>query len=643
MQRAPREGLRPLTSIVALTLVIVVAAGGAYAALARYDLIGLGHLPRVAVFCLVLLVLVNAVTAAIRGRRTFSRAQLAYVYIAILVMAGFPGQQLVTYLYLGLLGPAYYATPENRYRETFFSYIPDWMVPSKNAEAPVIHWAFEGMPRGAHLPWQPWVSPLLTWTPYLLALLALQLCVAALLRRRWADEEQLTFPLARIPVELMAYDSPSQPWPTPFRKPLFWIGVLIPVTIQSLYALRQYFPQLPYIDLNRNIGAVFASPPWWHLNYLPYSVYFGVVGVSCLIPTDIGFSLWFFWLVRRMMIVSRSALGFEPTGGFFDQHGIGAYVFLAAVYLWLARSSLARAARDTFLRGAERPAEEPLPVRAAFLGALAALAVIVTWGWAAGARPWAVLAMIVLWLAGIIVVARLVSEAGILVVWSPIWSPQVLLTRAAGVEALGPRTITVTTFMAWKIHDSASCTMASVLQGYRTGALARARPRSVFWIAAAAVVVGLFASHPASLATIYHFGVPKLGWWPRGAAQNVPSTINTLISSHERYHLGQYGNMAAGAAVTGVLQALRMRFPLFPLSPLAYAWVMAPSWTGDRYGFSIFLGWALKAAVVRGGGWKAFEVLRFFALGIIVGDAAVLSLWTAARYIFPLGEALIIE
>jgi len=629
--------------MVALTLVIIVAVGGAYAALARYDLVGIGHLPRVAVFVLVAVLLVNAVVAAVRGQRAFSRAQLAYIYVAILVMAGFPGQQLVTYLYLGLLGPAYYATPENRYHETFFRYIPNWMVPSKAHDAPVIHWAFEGMPAGAHLPWQPWVTSLLAWTPYLVGLLALQLCLAALLRRRWAEEEQLAFPLARIPVELMAYDSPSQRWPTPFHKPLFWLGLLIPASIQSLYALRQYFPQLPYVDLNRNIGAVFASPPWEQLNYLPYPVYFGVVGITCLIPTDIGFSLWFFWLVRRMMVVGRSALGVEPTGTFFDNHGIGAYVFLAAIYLWVARSSFARAARDTLARRAAREAEEPIPARFAFLGLLLSIGVVVAWGWVAGAHPWAVLLILALYIAAIVVVTRLVSEAGILVIWTPIWAPEVPLIRALGLETIGPRTVTVTGFMGWKLNDSASCTMASIMQSYRIGGLVRATPRSVFWMAAAALIVALFASHPASLATIYHFSVPKLGWWPRGAASSVPSTISGLITSPERYHLGDYGKMASGAAVISMLQALRMRFPLFPLSPLAYAWTMGPGWASDRYGFSIFLGWALKAAVVRGGGWKAFEVLRYFALGIIVGDAAVLSLWTAARYIFPLGEALIIE
>ena len=91
------------------------------------------------------------------------------------------------------------------------------------------------------------------------------------------------------------------------------------------------------------------------------------------------------------------------------------------------------------------------------------------------------------------------------------------------------------------------------------------------------------------------------------------------------------------------MQAMRLRFLWFPLSPLAYCFVMGPGWASDRYGFSILLGWAIKAATVRAGGRKAFEVLRFGALGIIVGDAAVLTIWTIMRYIFPLGEALIVE
>jgi len=643
VQVAEREPLRPATVLLALTLVAIVAMGGAYAALARYDLVGLGHLPRVAVFALVLLVLMSGLWAMLRGRRLFSAAQMAYVYIAILVMAGFPGQQLVTYLYLGLIGPAYYATPENRYQETFIPYVPKWMVPATHGNAPVIRWAFEGMPEGARMPWRPWVKPLLAWTPYLLALLALQLCTAVLLRRRWAEEEQLAFPLAHIPVELISYRARSDAWPVPFRHWIFWVSLSVPVFIQSLYSLRQYFPQLPYLDLNRNIGNAFGQRPWNQLNGLPYAVYFGVVGVTCLIPTDIGFSLWFFWLARRFIAVGRTASGFEPHEPFFTEHGIGAYVFLAAIYIWMARASFIRAARGVFLRRMARENEEPMPVRLAFLGCLASIAVIVVWGWTAGARPWVVLLIVALYLAAIIVLARLVSEAGILVVWTAISAPQVPVIQAVGLEAVGPRTVTITGFMGWKVQDSASCTMASILQGYRIGSLVRARPRAVFWLSAAALVVGLFASHPASLATIYHFGVPKLGWWPRGAAVALPDTINNLLTSPRPYKLEDYANMLSGAAVVGVLQALRLRLPLFPFSPLAYAFVMGPQFASDRYGFSILLGWAVKAAVVRGGGRKAFETLRFAALGMIVGDAVVLSLWTAARYVFPLGEALIIE
>jgi hypothetical protein len=591
---------------------------------------------------LFLLILANAVAAWLRRRRLFSRAQMAFVYIAVLVMAGFPGQQLVTYLYLGMLGPAYYAktNPESGFERTAMPHIPSWLVPSKNGDAPVIKWAFEGVPEGAHLPWQPWVKPLLAWTPFLLALLMLQLCVAALLRRRWAEEEQLAFPLARIPVEMISYAEPREAWPSAFRKPIFWLGFMVPASIQSVYALHQYFPWLPQVDLNGNIGVV-GGRPWDELNFLPYSVYFGVVGITCLIPSDIGFSLWFFWLARRFMSVGRSALGFEQHGTFFGEHGVGAFVFLAAIYVWMARRTFINAARDLFLR---RETDAPDSDRFAFAGALLSIAAIVVWGRMAGANPAVALAMVGLWLASIIVLTRLVSESGILVVWTPVGSAQGLVLQTLGPGNVSPSTVAATGFMNWKMSDSASCTMASAMQGFRIGGLVRARPRAVFWLATAALVVALFASHPASLETIYSLGVPKLGWWPRGVWGALPQSINGGITDLTPYKAGEYGNMLSGAITVGLMQAMRLRFTWFPLSPLAYCFVMGPGWASDRYGFSILLGWAIKAATVRMGGRKAFEVLRFGALGIIVGDAAVLSVWTAVRYIFPVaGEALIIE
>jgi hypothetical protein len=155
------------TWVTALLLVIAVATGGAFSALVRYDLVGFGHLPRSAVFVCFLLLLLNAGWVRATGRRVFESAQLIFVFIAVMVMSGFPGQQLVTYLYIGLVGCQHYATPENKYVATFFEHIPRWLVPSLNPDHPAVRWAFYGLPGGQSIPWRDWVVPLAVWTPYI--------------------------------------------------------------------------------------------------------------------------------------------------------------------------------------------------------------------------------------------------------------------------------------------------------------------------------------------------------------------------------------------------------------------------------------------------------------------------------------------
>lgn len=302
---APPEALRRGTWVAALVFVVAVAAGGAFSALIRYDLVGFGHLPRSAVFVVFLLLLLNAAWRRRARRRLLGTAQLLYVFIAVMVMSGFPGQQLVTYLYIGLVGSQHYATAENRYAETFFQHMPPWLVPSLDPDSPPVRWAFYGTPAGHSLPWQSWLVPLAAWTPYLVALLLLGATAMALLRRRWADEEHIYFPLAHISVEMLTYTTAEQRLPAVFLHWPFWAAFAIPVLLYSKNALHSYFPAIPETKLLRDIGVVFSGRPWNQLNYFPYYYYFEMIGITYLVSDEVAFSLWFFWIFRRLGGVFR--------------------------------------------------------------------------------------------------------------------------------------------------------------------------------------------------------------------------------------------------------------------------------------------------------------------------------------------------
>ncbi|MGQ9730689.1 MAG: DUF6785 family protein [Candidatus Zipacnadales bacterium] len=644
MDRATRHPLRPSTAAIALGLAVAVAAGGAFSALVRYDLVGFGHLPRAAVFGVFLLIVANLLAMKVLRRRLLSTAQLCFVYIAVLVMAGFPGQQLVTYLYLGFISSQHYATPENKYEQTFFDYIQPWMVPSKDPDHPVIAWAFEGLPAGASIPWQPWIKPLLWWTPYLLALLMLQACLASAFRKRWADDEHMLFPLARVPVELMTYSDPRDFIPGVCRTWFFFIAFMVPVYFFSKNALHYYWPVIPYTELNKTWEVLFTSRPWTQLNWFPHYYYFEMMGVTYLIADDIGGSLWFFWVLRRLIMVVRDALGYTEMQEYFRMQGVGGYTLIAGAYLWMARHRLREIVQKALVDSPEiDDSNEPLSYRMVFFGFLGSLVVICLWGWAAGAAMWATLALMTAWMISLIVLSRLVAESGVFAVWSPLSAPQDLVVRVIGSRTLGPQNITALGYMGWKIQDTASATMANIFQGYKIADLADLRPRTVFWLMAVSLGLSLMASHPTAIYAIYSHSVPGLGWWPRSAGASLPQSISTLIVA-ERDLVGyHYWQMGLGAGIVLLLHLLRQRFVWWPFHPVGYAAIMGPQFMGDRYGFSIFLGWIIKKAVKHFGGHRVYEAFRPAAIGIIVGNAVVLLFWTIVHYFRPISGVLIIE
>ena len=66
------------------------------------------------------------------------------------------------------------------------------------------------------------------------------------------------------------------------------------------------------------------------------------------------------------------------------------------------------------------------------------------------------------------------------------------------------------------------------------------------------------------------------------------------------------------------LSALRRRFPWWPLHPVAF--LVAGTWTMEQFSHSFLLGWAIKGAVTRLGGGRAYRRFKPFMIGIIAGD-----------------------
>ncbi len=646
--RVERETVTVKAVVVSLLLVIGITVAGCFSAFLRYDLIGTGHLPRSALFPIMLFALVNPLWRWLFRKPLFTRSELLFIYCALVIMSGIPGQQFSNYLYTGLVSPVYHAHPRNmpellQYEGlNWLQYIPDWLVPSKDPRSGVVAWVFEGMPEGGRVPWQPWVRPLALWTIFIFALFTSHILIAALFRRQWVEHEKLTFPLAQVPVEV----ADERRLTAMARNLLFWFGFTIPVFVYTFRALHLYFPYFPDINIYPNWGALFQSRPWDVLNYTPFNIYFDMIGVTYLIPSDVGFSFWFFaFVARRIQMVVRSAMGLSDHIPPLEHQTIGGLFALFLLQIWVARGYL-RYVFQQARQGAAGADTEALPYRSMLLLLGICLLVATVWIVKAGvALPWTLLLLAVhyMWR---IVQARMIGESGLFIFWAPYpvhGGPSVLFMRLFGRDLIGERNVVGLTMVSSKFGDSAACLVTQALHGFKIAHATGLRLRQVFGLMLAATFLSVLTCHPTSLYIVYHTAVPKMGWWTRGYPRWLANEFLIRLAQDLRVPTAQYFHMAGGFLFTLFLAWMRWQFLWWPFHPLGYAASSAVPWFGDRYGFSMFLGWLLKALVMWFGGIRMWHFFKPFVIGMIVGNTAILFLLIIIHFFFPTNEVVVIE
>jgi hypothetical protein len=80
-----------------------------------------------------------------------------------------------------------------------------------------------------------------------------------------------------------------------------------------------------------------------------------------------------------------------------------------------------------------------------------------------------------------------------------------------------------------------------------------------------------------------------------------------------------------GFAVVMILDALRFRFPGFPLHPAGY--VLSMNYGVDYYWFGMLIALFIKNFVQRYFGLNGYDKLRQVAFGILIGEYAAETIW----------------
>jgi hypothetical protein len=599
-------------------------------------MIGFLQLPPVALAGLFLLVLANRVVSRLFPAARLRPPEMGAIYIMMVLAALISSRGLMEDLIPTLVGVNYYANPGNQWADTFFPHIPMHLVPWDPGAGPLQPSAvsfYEGLRQGQALPWAAWISPLAHWLVPAVAMISAFLCLAAILRRQWSDNERLSFPLVQLPVEMMR----EQPGRSFFSNPLTWIGFAAPTIIFAVNGLHNIYPALPSFTVDININGYFHERPWADMSFFHAYVSLGSVGFFYLLPTELLLSFWFFHLLAKAQDVIVSALAFpeitSPHGsgnGYVDYQTAGAFFVLVGSLALTAMPHLKAVFRRAVGRFGPRGEDEILPYAAAVWGLLISLAIVVVWFARAGMAPgFAAFAVAVYVFVQAIIMSRGTAEAGLPMAEGS-FTPLDVSALVFRPHLLGARTLTANAFFdALFSRDLRGITLTAFLDGQKLAddiGLQRRRLLLVLIIAIAAAI---------PIAAVIHLWIPyregALGLYSfvyRGNCIQFFRENGAILQREHRHTHGAAVAFLGGGAMTAWLAAMRVRYVGWPFHPLGYA--LSASWTSMVFWFPMFVAWIVKSLVVRYGGMRLFAKLRPLFLGMIFGEFTSAVVWTLA-------------
>ncbi len=608
--------------------------------------VGYLQLPPVVIGMLTLILGVQAVLSRISKRLQLRPHEIFTIYTMMLLASMISSRGLLEKLIPLLVVPDYFANTTNNWRSLFFSHIPKWAVPFNphgKIDQYVASRFFDSLRPGERLPWNLWVVPLLAWGVFVIFMFTCFLCMAALLRRQWTDNEKLPFPLAQLPLEMVRGQTTSVGGVTRegfLKNRVTWLGFSIPAFIFGLNGLHQWYPSVPQIPVDINLMNYFVQPPWNAMLFLHMYFSFAAIGFFYLLPTDLLFSLWFFFLIIRAEDVVTATLGYQPEvmpmygdiRTFVAYQLIGCYFVLVGYMLWTARPHLAAIWRAAW--GRRLPTDisdhnELIPYQVAFWGLVIGVLGCAGWLTLFGMSFWLALfeVCVVLFIIEM-VMARSTSEGGMLMT-ETCFRPIDVYRMVGNVQQLGGANLTGLAFLdaAW-LRDQRGLPITGFLDSMKFADGVKVKRRSLLAVYGLAFIVAIGVAGYLQIVLPYHFGADQLySYVYQGNPVWAFNDAQTVLQGN-RPPLPWFDttNFFIGALITILMVVLRAQLLWFPLHPLGYA--LSGSWTMAVFWWPCMVAWLCKIIILRYGGMNLYSKARPFFLGMVLGEFTMGVLWS---------------
>ena len=564
------------------------------------------------------------------GTLALNRAELVLVYAMLLVVSALCTMGLTQQLLPALTGIFYYASPANQWAEKLFPLFPAQRILVDDGTGN--RGFYEGGAL-ADIPYATWVEPLCWWALLLLSLYVAMVSTAVILRRQWVERERLAYPLTQLGVAIVQGERGTGLLNGFLKQRALWWGAAVPLAYGSLKALHQYYPSLP------NFGLIWWVPFIGQQN-LQIWISFALVGFSYLISTQIAAGIWIFYLLSKVEAEFLAVSGLKSTSKFvygvsyeplLAYQGGGALIAMVLLGLWTGRGHL----RDVWRKARSRHADiddgdEIMSYRAAVLGVTFGTGGIAGWLWLMGTPLWVGALFAVVALLVFIGISRVVCEAGLAAVRSPMIAPD-LIVQGIGSQTIGAAGVFNLSFAYIWSADIRIFLLAMVANGLKLiQNMDRRSRRVVFWALVAAIFIGVAGSCWMVFHLAYKYGGINLdGWRFRGGPSTIYNAAQRALEPAGADWLG-LTFFAGGAVVMGLLTWARHHVLWWPFHPIGFP--IGANFMLDKIWACVLLAWALKKLILRFGGVAHYRTSQHFFMGLIMGEALCNGLWLVIDY-----------
>jgi len=660
--------IRPRAFLLGIVLGLLLCMAVPYNAAFLHNVpLGGGHFPLAPFFIAAWLFVLSAGSGWLRkGRPLLSGSEILLVWVLMVIFSGISYAGLAQTFFTTITAPFYFAEDGFRWAEAMQPLLPGLLYPDAARPGPgldAVRTVYNGLDGGfemswlqvlGDIPWQVWAGPLLAWAAFVLLCFFIMFCLMALLGKQWVVNERVTFPLLRAP-QLMAEALDRQQTGALFRDRFLLTGLLCAASLQLLNGLHFYFPQVPEMPTLILAGTYFPKYGLFSgFHKLRMYIFPAFIGFAFLAPRQVSFSFWFFYLlaglVTGILYVSglqypEAALGvtFGPEFSRPEEaQTIGAYLIFFLFIIWLARSHLWQQVLLLHRPFGRRDHDEAWPDRGWPLWGLIIGGLCLIWWCRFFGLP--VLAAVLVPMAFflvLIVASRIIVQGG-LPFFTLTAAPADGLTGLFGSGFLGPVGLVVTAVMQKLLFLNLRETLLPTLF-HSSKITEHARNRGT-WLAVLglALVLAVALSFVTMLALSYKFGVRDMNMdWATSTTIATYENVQRLLDVPAGTNYWMLGFAAIGAVVMTFLVLMYYRVTWWTLHPIGY--LTAYSAGMHLLWFCFFLGWLCNHLCLRYGGTGLFNQLRFFFVGLILGDFLLAGIWAlvgvfarAGYNVFPL-------